>query len=107
LAEKFETETSKLGQLVDKERKSKAEFVTETQKLLVDFQKEVEQEKIRRLHILRHLEAERNRISMQRWVKDEGVSNCSSCNSEFTLFKRKVRHCGFQANEQREPKKAR
>jgi len=59
--------------------------------LFLEFQKEIEQEKVRRLQIMRQLEAERYRISMQKWVKDEGVDNCSSCSSEFSLFKRKVR----------------
>ena len=59
--------------------------------LFLEFQKEIEQEKVRRLHIMRQLEAERYRISMQKWAKDEGVDNCSSCSSEFSIFKRKVR----------------
>ena len=66
--------------------------------LFLEFQKEIEQEKVRRLQIMRQLEAERYRISMQKWVKDEGVDNCSSCSSEFSMFKRKVRKiCDFDA----------
>jgi len=96
LTQKFENEASQLGELVTKERKSRDEFMSETQQMLLEFQKEVDLEKTRRLQILRQLEAERFRISLQKWAKDEEVTSCSNCDLEFTLFRRKhhCRSCG-------------
>ena len=58
--------------------------------LLMDFQREIEDEKLRRLQILKQLESERARITMQKWTKDQDTSSCLSCKQEFTLFRRRV-----------------
>jgi len=59
--------------------------------LLTDFQRQIEDEKLRRLMIIRQLEAERSRISQQQWARDREAPACTQCQQDFTLTRRRVR----------------
>jgi hypothetical protein len=58
--------------------------------VFAEYQRQVEEERLRRLAILRQLEAERVRITLQRWARDREATACTQCQSVFTLLRRKV-----------------
>ena len=56
-----------------------------------DFQRQIDDERQRRLQILKQLEVERVRIAMQQWTRDREATECTQCHQDFTLLRRKVR----------------